>query len=93
MVCSKPDKRVDSENREFKTEWTDSYAFVLPVGSTKSLCLICNETVAIFKSGNLKRHYNSKHGVAWVLRKHKKSFSDSEIVKECMKRIAIALTK
>lgn len=140
MACSKPDKKikVDSENREFKTEWTDSYAFVLPVGSTKPMCLICNETVAVVKSGNVKRHYDSKHGhfdhnyppksevrarkikqlqssyqatcnvivrsatqqerateaslrVAWVLGKHKKPFSDSEIVKECMNEIAIAL--
>ena len=33
MACSNPDKKrkVDSKNREFKTEWTDKYAFVLPV--------------------------------------------------------------
>src|SRR4029434_4231056 len=28
---------VDSKNREFRTEWTDKYAFVLPVGSTKPM--------------------------------------------------------
>ncbi|MBN3304818.1 SCND3 protein, partial [Amia calva] len=97
MACSKPDKKrkVDSENREFKTERTDSYAFVLPVGSTKPMCLICNETVAIVKSGNVKRHYDSKHGHFdhnYPLKsEHKKPFSDSEIVKECMNEIAIAL--
>ena len=41
--------------------WTDKYAFVLPVGSTKPMCLICNETVALVKSGNVKRHYETKH--------------------------------
>ena len=63
MACFKPDKKrkVDSKNREFKTEWTDKYAFVLPVGSTKPMCLICNETVALVKSGNVKRHYETKH--------------------------------
>ena len=63
MACSKPDKKlkVGSENRKFKTEWTDKYAFVLPVGSTKPMCLICKETVALVKSGNVKRHYETKH--------------------------------
>ncbi|KAK0131389.1 Zinc finger MYM-type protein 6 [Merluccius polli] len=52
MACSKLDKKrkVDSENREFKKEWTDKYAFVLPAGSTKPMCLICNETVALVKN-------------------------------------------
>src|SRR4029434_4364932 len=62
MACSKPDKRkVDSKNREFKSEWTDKYVFVLPVGSTKPMCLICKETVALVKSCNVKRHYETKH--------------------------------
>src|SRR4029434_3871687 len=63
MACFKPDKKrkVDSKNLEFKTEWTDKYAFVLPVGSTKPMCSICNETVALVKSGNAKRHYETKH--------------------------------
>ena len=56
MACFKPDKK-----REFKKEWTDKYAFVLPVGSTKPMCLIGNETVALVKSGNAKRHYETKH--------------------------------
>src|SRR4029434_2616100 len=64
MACVKPDKKrkVDTKKREFKTESTDKYAFVLPVGSTKPMCLICNdETVALVKSGNVKRHYETKH--------------------------------
>ncbi|MBN3302946.1 GT2D2 protein, partial [Amia calva] len=59
------------------------------------MCLICNETVAIVKSGNVKRHYDSKHGHFdhnYPLKsEHKKPFSDSEIVKECMNEITIAL--
>src|SRR4029434_3896217 len=53
MACSKHDKKrkVDTENREFKKEWTDNYAFDLPVGSTKPMCLICKETVALVKRG------------------------------------------
>lgn len=102
------------------------------------MCLICNETVALLKSGNVKRHYETKHShfeqnypqhsevrtrkisqmqasyqatrtmivksaiqqecgteaslrVAWVLGKHKKPFTNTEIVKECMNEVAIAL--
>ena len=63
MACSKPEKKrkVDSKNREFKTQWTDKYAFVLPVGSTKPMCLICNETVALVRSGNVKFMKQSMH--------------------------------
>uniref|UniRef100_A0A9J8DFF8 SPIN-DOC-like zinc-finger domain-containing protein n=1 Tax=Cyprinus carpio carpio TaxID=630221 RepID=A0A9J8DFF8_CYPCA len=60
MACSKK-RKVDSENRAFNQEWTDSYMFILPTGSSKPVCLICSETVAIIKSGNVKRHYETKH--------------------------------
>ena len=60
MACSKK-RKVDSENRAFKEEWTDAYLFILPIGSTKPVCLICSETVALVKSGNIKRHYETKH--------------------------------
>src|SRR4029434_6889344 len=39
----------------------NKYAFALAVGSSKPMCLICNETVALVKSGNVKRHYETKH--------------------------------
>ena len=63
MACSKMTnkRKVDSENRQFKDEWTEKYAFILPPASTKPMCLICQETVALVKSGNLKRHYETKH--------------------------------
>lgn len=58
MACSKlavdKKRKVDFENHEFKSEWTEKYAFVLPAGSRKPMCLICTETVAIIKSGNVK---------------------------------------
>lgn len=60
MACSKK-RKVDTENRRFQDEWTDQYMFILPAASSKPLCLICSETVALIKSGNIKRHYESKH--------------------------------
>lgn len=55
-------RKVDEENRVFKDDWTERYAFILPQSSTKPFCLICNETVGVVKSGNVKRHYETKHG-------------------------------
>ncbi|XP_025416189.1 general transcription factor II-I repeat domain-containing protein 2-like [Sipha flava] len=110
-------RKIDSENRKFMNEWTELYCFILPerVGAIP-VCLNCNSTVAIIKSGNLKRHYETTHKdfhttfppasevrknklhaseaalrVCWVLNKHQKPFSDSEIVKECMLEVATAL--
>lgn len=60
MALSKK-RKVDTENRTFKTEWTDAYMFILPAASSKPVCLICSETVALIKSGNVKRHYETKH--------------------------------
>ncbi|CAL9703956.1 unnamed protein product [Knipowitschia caucasica] len=60
MACSKQ-RKVDAENRVFKQEWTDTYLFVLPADSAKPVCLICSETVALIKSSNIKRHYETKH--------------------------------
>lgn len=49
LACSKV-RKVDSENRTFKDEWTDQYMFILPAASSKLLCLICCETVALVKT-------------------------------------------
>ena len=58
MALSKK-RKVDSENRAFNPEWTDSFLFILPTGSTKPVCRICSETVAL-QSANVKRHYETK---------------------------------
>ena len=55
-------RKVDTENRLFKVEWTEDFFFVLPERKdAKPTCLICSETVAVNKVANLKRHYESKH--------------------------------
>ncbi|XP_060846419.1 general transcription factor II-I repeat domain-containing protein 2-like [Rhopalosiphum padi] len=55
-------RKVEAENRQFLAEWTDLYCFTLPnrVGALP-VCSICQQTVAIIKSSNLKRHYETKH--------------------------------
>ena len=65
MALSKK-RKVESKNRAFYPEWTDSFMFILPTGNTKPFCLICSQTVALtvaIKSANVQRHYETKHKV------------------------------
>ena len=60
MATSTSKKRkIEEENRSLKIEWEIKYFFVEDSG--KYICLICRETIASAKKGNLERHYNSKH--------------------------------
>lgn len=133
MALSKAMKRkVDIENRSFNDDWTEKYAFIMPTFRNASpVCLICNETVAVAKEYNLRRHHHTKHSnfkisypeqsearqrkiaalksayshasgiitrtltdqervtcaslqAAWVLCRHNRPFTESEVLKECM---------
>ncbi|CAH1993089.1 unnamed protein product [Acanthoscelides obtectus] len=55
-------RKVEVENRLFLPEWTDLYCFTLPnrAGAVPK-CLICQQTVALIKSSNIKRHHETKH--------------------------------
>ena len=48
-----------SESQVFKDIWTELYFFVQH--NNKPVCLICQETIAVYKDYNLHRHYNTKH--------------------------------
>ncbi|XP_077386299.1 general transcription factor II-I repeat domain-containing protein 2-like isoform X1 [Festucalex cinctus] len=52
-------RKVDSECRVFKTEWTTKYFF--KEVRSKAVCLICQESVAVFKEYNISRHFATKH--------------------------------
>lgn len=57
---SGPKKRkVDKECRVFNKEWTTKYFFTEHRSS--AVCLICQETVAVFKEYNISRHFATKH--------------------------------
>lgn len=43
----------------FNKEWTAKYFFTEV--RSKAVCLICQETVAVFKEYNIGRHFSSKH--------------------------------
>ena len=52
-------RKIEDESRAFKEQWTERYFFT-DVG-VQAVCLICHETVAVFKEYNLKRHFQTKH--------------------------------
>ena len=52
-------RKVDDECRSFNDEWTEKYFSILHFG--KPTCLICNQSVAVNKEFNIKRHYETKH--------------------------------
>jgi len=35
--------------------------YFIIIQNTKLMCLICQETIAVFKEYNVKRHYETKH--------------------------------
>ena len=55
----KTKRKIDSECRVFNPQWTHDYFFVQC--KEKAVCLICQDTVAVFKEYNLRRHYESRH--------------------------------
>lgn len=52
-------RKVDSEGRHFQDKWKLEYFFTEI--RNNCVCLICQETVAVFKEFNIKRHYQTKH--------------------------------
>lgn len=52
-------RKIDSECRVFNKQWTSDYFMI--DNNNKALCLICNETVAVLKEFNVRRHYETKH--------------------------------
>ena len=43
----------------------DEFVFFGVQRNEKPLCLICKETVAVFKEHNIKRHYETKHKIKY----------------------------
>ena len=63
-VESTPPPDLESKKKpglnRVKKERPQQYAFILPPSGLKPLCLTCDESVALVKSSNLKRHYETK---------------------------------
>lgn len=52
-------RKIEGKVRFFQEKWSDLYFFV--EHKSKAVCLICNESVAVMKEYNIKRHYDTKH--------------------------------
>ena len=59
-------RNVDAECCSFKDKWTNEFFFVKVKG--KSVCLVCEDAVAVMKKTNLARHYSVKHAKLDVLK-------------------------
>jgi len=58
-MSSNKKRKVTDEGRIFNKKWTAEYFFIEIKNG--ALCLICKETISVFKDYNLKRHYLQKH--------------------------------
>jgi hypothetical protein len=61
--CQNQKRKVDFECRAFKAEWSVNY-FATELDN-KALCLLCNDTIAVLKYYNIRRHYqtNTRHNI------------------------------
>lgn len=62
MLVSKK-RKISDESRVFQEKWSNSY-FCIRV-KEKAICLICQESIAVMKKYNLKRHYSTKHAAKY----------------------------
>jgi len=53
-------RKIDTEGRLFKASWTVDFFVMGRFG--KIMCLIWQETIAVAKEYNVKRHFSTKHG-------------------------------
>lgn len=53
-------RKIEDECRAFNEEWIHKYFFTS--SKDKAVCLLCQETIAVLKEYNVKRHYQTKHG-------------------------------
>lgn len=65
-MASVKKRKVDQENHQFKSDWTEEFCFILPDHvNAKPTCLICMQTDAVSKAENLKQHFNTMHAVSF----------------------------
>lgn len=54
-------KRSNDGTRLFNIDWNWEYFFTYDDTQKKPLCILCHDTVALCKKGNVKRHFETKH--------------------------------
>ena len=62
LQCKVVNKQtISDENRQFDEEWTVEYFVIPQFKPAGSICLICNESIAMNKEYNVKLHFTSKN--------------------------------
>ncbi|XP_060881678.1 general transcription factor II-I repeat domain-containing protein 2B-like [Metopolophium dirhodum] len=56
-------RKISDESRVFQEKWSNNYFFIQV--KEKAICLICQESIAVMKEYNLKRHYGTKHAAKY----------------------------
>jgi hypothetical protein len=52
-------RKATEENRMFNPDWEHEFLFTMP--DKKPVCLLCQNSIAVCKKTNLRRHYTSMH--------------------------------
>ena len=82
---------MDSECRNFNKEWTNKFFFT-NLGN-KALCLICKETVAVLKTFNIERHFETKHKLKFKSLSSQERTKKAELMISQLKKEKFAFTK
>lgn len=53
-------RKIADENRGFKEEWSESFAFIVNVEGLPAY-LLCNEKLSNNKESNLEKHFQRRH--------------------------------
>ncbi|GFX23852.1 uncharacterized protein TNCV_1788831 [Trichonephila clavipes] len=59
MATIKKQRKTEDENREFKVEWTENFAFIQNLNYFRHV--ICKKKFARNEKSNLGRHFTRKH--------------------------------
>ena len=59
MFAAIKKKKVDRERRYFQGSWSLQYFFT--DSNSNCVCLVCHETVSVYKDYSVKRHFETKH--------------------------------
>ena len=59
MHTSKRKRKIADKRRVFDKEWTSKYSYFFTDTENKAVC--CQETIAVLKKFNLKRHHETKY--------------------------------
>ncbi|XP_050519731.1 general transcription factor II-I repeat domain-containing protein 2-like [Daktulosphaira vitifoliae] len=73
-------RKISEENRHFQDIWMYKYFFIQ--FNEKPTCLICRESVAVYKEFNIQRHYETKHKSKYESIKDKARESKLELLKK-----------